>query len=89
MLFELQGLWYNAAQRIRWKVDVGRTGLTALAERARDCFVELLQHQRRFAHRARVARDGSHQLRVIHILQTTPILLWARIASRYYQYRRT
>src|SRR6476469_9480075 len=65
MFFELQRLWYNSAQRISRKVDVGRAGLAALAESTCYRLVELLQHEGGFAHGARVARDGSHQLRVI------------------------
>ena len=43
MLFELQRLWHNAAQRVGREIDVGGAGLAALAEGTRDRFIELLQ----------------------------------------------
>src|SRR5258705_4491489 len=81
MLFELQRLWHNSAQRVGRKVDVRPSGLATLAESACYRLVEFLQHEGGFAHGARVARDGSNQLRVIHILQAAAIFLRAGIAT--------
>ena len=86
MLFQLQRLWHDAAQRVGREIDVGGTGLATLAEGARDGLVELLQYQRRFAHRAGVARDGAHQLRVVHVLEAAAVLLRARVAAREHEH---
>ena len=88
MLFQLQRLRHDAAQRVGREIDVGRAGLAAFAEGARDRLIELLQHQRRFAHGARIARDRAHQLGVIHVLQPAAIFLRARIAARHDKHRR-
>jgi hypothetical protein len=85
MFLELQGLWHDAAQRIGRKVDERWSWLPAFAEGACDSLVKLLQHQRWLAHRARITRDRSDQLRVIHVLQAAAVFLRARIAARQHQ----
>ena len=89
MLFQLQRLWHDAAQRVGREIDVGGAGLAAFAEGARDRFIQLLQDQRRFAHGAGIARDGAHQLRVVHVLQAAAIFLRAGVAAREHQHGRT
>ena len=74
-------------------VSVGKsryTGsrLAALAERARHGFVEFLQHQRRLAHRARVARDRAHEVGVDDVLQRAAVLLRPRRHAGEHQHRR-
>src|SRR5213593_2572731 len=69
VLIALQRARHFGAQRIGREVEVYRPRLATLTERARDCLVELWQHQRRLAHRTRVARDGPHHVGMDEILQ--------------------
>ena len=75
------------AQGVNRKVQVDRPRLAAFTHRAGHRCVELLQHQRGFAHRTGVARDRTDQIGVHHVLQGSPVFLRARRGTRQHQHR--
>jgi hypothetical protein len=88
VLGKLHRLRHFGAQRVGRKIEIDRSRLAALPERARHRLVELLQNERRLAHGARVTRQRPHEIGVRHVLQRAAILLRARRHAGEDQHRR-
>ena len=80
VLFELDGFRDKAAQHISREVDVGRSRLARIAERAGNRLVQFGQYaSARVAHGSGIAGDRADQEGVVEVLQAAAVLLRSRV----------